>query len=575
MEVYSSDDIKRKKKKYEERTYPLEDRLNRIINKYENMLKLLLQTSDIIDNNLNSLQEHLDSLETRFNALEQTMTKNQKIPIVTQPALAPTIKKKLLEHPRKTLINERLDLFDKRNQHRYSRREFQGMYDATFKIIIFGDADCGKVELTQRFLTNLFVSDQTMTIGVDFEVKSLTVNGYKVKLQIWDFGGEERFRFLLPTYVRGARGGIFLYDITNYSSLAHIDDWLSVIRKEIRAEDIFPILVVGNKAHLVNDREVPGAEGIRIAKSRGVNGFIEVSAKTGENVEKAFKALTGLMLDDSKPRRVGVKPAIIDEIGLEQVKESIQGYINQKSKTNKQITRARTIKAIKKSLKLAEKDQSGDDDIWAFTISLSKSICTRITPKTIYFNPGFQRLIGDDDVKRKKRKSSNILNKLLGSIPNVTSAVILSTEGFPIEFLLPEGIDETKIAAMTAALFSLSEKAIIEMGKGDFEEFYIIGSEGHLLVMQAGPNMILIASTTKSVKDDNRNNDDRNDDDGYTFPYIFEPPDPPGGSGLIAPQIQIKKTLHKELENEYVCQYCGIKLTREEEFSHNCRKHPE
>ncbi|GAH32880.1 unnamed protein product, partial [marine sediment metagenome] len=110
---------------------------------------------------------------------------------------------------------------------------------------------------------------------------------------------------------------------------------------------------------------------------------------------------------------------------------------------------------------------------------------------------------------------------------------------------------------------------------GNFEELYIIGSEGNLLVTQAGPNMILIASTTKSVKDNDRNNDDRNDDDRYTYPYIFKPPDPPGGSGLIAPQIQIKKTLHKELENEYVCQYCGIKLTREEEFSHNCRKHPE
>ncbi len=83
------------------------------------------------------------------------------------------------------------------------------MYDATFKIIIFGDAGCGTTTLIQRFLTNLFVSDQTMTIGVDFEVKSLTVDGYKVKLQVWDFGGEERFRFLLSTYVRGARGVFF------------------------------------------------------------------------------------------------------------------------------------------------------------------------------------------------------------------------------------------------------------------------------------------------------------------------------------------------------------------------------
>jgi small GTP-binding protein len=139
-----------------------------------------------------------------------------------------------------------------------------------------------------------------MTIGVDFEVKSLTVDEQKVKLQIWDFGGEERFRFLLPTYVRGARGGLFLYDITNYSSIAHIDDWLSVIRKEIRAEDIFPIIVVGGKADLVENREVSSADGIKIARSRNVNGFIETSSKTGENVEKSFEALTRLMLDKAR-----------------------------------------------------------------------------------------------------------------------------------------------------------------------------------------------------------------------------------------------------------------------------------
>jgi len=177
------------------------------------------------------------------------------------------------------------------------------MYDATFKIIIFGDAGCGKTTLTQRFLTNLFVSDQTMTIGVDFEVKSLSVDEQRVKLQIWDFGGEERFRFLLPTYVRGARGGLFLYDITNYSSIAHIDDWLSVIRKEIRAEDIFPIIVVGGKADLVENREVSSADGIKIAKSRNVNGFIETSSKTGENVEKSFEALTSLMLNKAITKR--------------------------------------------------------------------------------------------------------------------------------------------------------------------------------------------------------------------------------------------------------------------------------
>ncbi len=171
------------------------------------------------------------------------------------------------------------------------------MYDATFKIVIFGDAGCGKTTLTQRYLTNLFVSDSKMTIGVDFEVKSLELDEKKVKLQIWDFGGEERFRFLLPTYVKGANGGLFMYDITNYSSLAHIDDWLVVIKKKI--DTLFPIVVVGGKADLADDREISSEEGIKIAQTRDADGFLECSSKTGENVEKSFQALTKLMLQKS------------------------------------------------------------------------------------------------------------------------------------------------------------------------------------------------------------------------------------------------------------------------------------
>jgi len=167
--------------------------------------------------------------------------------------------------------------------------------------VIFGDAGCGKTTLTQRFLTNLFKSDTKMTIGVDFEVKSLELNGKKVKLQIWDFGGEERFRFLLPTYVRGANGALFMYDVTNYASLANIDDCLLVVKKENKSDlDTFPIIVVGGKADLIDGREVTGDEGINIAKSRGTDGFIECSSKTGENVEETFNALTSIMMQRSK-----------------------------------------------------------------------------------------------------------------------------------------------------------------------------------------------------------------------------------------------------------------------------------
>ena len=190
------------------------------------------------------------------------------------------------------------------------------MYDATLRIVIFGDFFEERQALFEKFLTNLFVSDKTMTIGVDFKVKSLIVDGRKIKLQIWDFGREERFKLLLPTYMRAARGGLFVYDVTNYSSLAHIDDWLSIIRKELSAEDKFPILAVGIVPDEMRERQVSTEKGVKIAKSRKLNGFIECNLKTGKNVEKAFQAITKLMLEDSghlRGKREKVKDETKDE----------------------------------------------------------------------------------------------------------------------------------------------------------------------------------------------------------------------------------------------------------------------
>jgi len=181
----------------------------------------------------------------------------------------------------------------------------------------------------------------------------------------------------------------------------------------------------------------------------------------------------------------------------------------------------------------------------------------------------------------------SLLNKLLGAIPEVISAAIVSAEGLPIAYAFPQGIDETRVAAMTATLLSLSEKAIIEMGKGDFDQLYIKGSEGYILVMQAGPDMVLIVSTTKDVRlgltllDCRRTcekiaqigGDFDDDDERYPYPYIFKPPEPPGDFDMEV-QLQVNKFMDKEPENEMYCQYCGMKLTDEEGISHNCRKSP-
>ena len=167
-------------------------------------------------------------------------------------------------------------------------------YDAIFKVVIFGDAGCGKTTLMRRFMTGIFMPGSTMTIGVDFESKYLEVNGNRVKLMLWDFGGEERFRFIFPQYIAGAMGGVLMYDITDYSSFSHITSWLSIMNG---AKSRFPIILVGAKLDLEAMREVSYEEGVEMANKMGLEKYIECSSKTGKNAIKSFEELTKIMID--------------------------------------------------------------------------------------------------------------------------------------------------------------------------------------------------------------------------------------------------------------------------------------
>jgi len=162
-------------------------------------------------------------------------------------------------------------------------------YDFTFKIMMLGDASVGKTSLTIRYISGFFLEDLKLTIGVDFYSKTTNFRGKKVKLQIWDFGGEERFRFLLSQYCKGANAAFFLYDITNAGTLEHLPDWTQIIREH--SGDI-PIMLIGSKLDLEEFRAVPREEGILAAKKYNLSTFVELSSKTGQNVEKTFKVMT-------------------------------------------------------------------------------------------------------------------------------------------------------------------------------------------------------------------------------------------------------------------------------------------
>jgi small GTP-binding protein len=175
-------------------------------------------------------------------------------------------------------------------------------YDYTWKIMMLGDEDSEKTSLTIRYISGFFLEDLKLTIGVDFYSKTTNYDEKKVKLQIWDFGGEERFRFLLHQYCKGANAAFFLYNITIPSTFEHLLEWTQIIREH--AGDI-PILLVGTKLHLAAQRAITREDAIQASHLHNLSGFIEVSSKTGQNVEKLFDIMTEILFERYRPDGIG------------------------------------------------------------------------------------------------------------------------------------------------------------------------------------------------------------------------------------------------------------------------------
>lgn len=164
----------------------------------------------------------------------------------------------------------------------------------TYKVLVIGDASTGKTSLTHRYLTGIFVDSVRLTIGVDFFSKRIKRDDDRIKLQIWDFGGEERYRFLLPTYSKGANGAMILYDITRQRTIQTIPEYVKIVREA--AGDI-PILLVGSKIDLEEYREVTYEFGVNIAKQSSLSSFVEISSKSNINVSETFDTLIELILE--------------------------------------------------------------------------------------------------------------------------------------------------------------------------------------------------------------------------------------------------------------------------------------
>ncbi|KAG0043668.1 GTP-binding protein, partial [Linnemannia elongata] len=143
----------------------------------------------------------------------------------------------------------------------------------------------GKSCLLLRFSDDSFTPSFITTIGIDFKIRTIELDGKRIKLQIWDTAGQERFRTITTVYYRGAMGILLVYDVTDERSFSNIRNWFSNIEQHA-SEGVNKILI-GNKCDMPDKKVISKDQGQALADEFGIK-FLETSAKSNIGVEEAF-----------------------------------------------------------------------------------------------------------------------------------------------------------------------------------------------------------------------------------------------------------------------------------------------
>lgn len=163
-----------------------------------------------------------------------------------------------------------------------------------FKITLFGPGGVGKTSLLLRYIKDYFSDDLKKTIGSNFLIKDVDIDGKNVRLLLWDIGGQPQFHKLRTIYFKGSNGALGVFDLSSNQTLLKIPGWISSIKKTVKKS--IPMILLGNKLDLKRDIDREEAEDL----SKRLNcEYMETSAKTGENVELAFEAIAKACLQEA------------------------------------------------------------------------------------------------------------------------------------------------------------------------------------------------------------------------------------------------------------------------------------
>ena len=161
-----------------------------------------------------------------------------------------------------------------------------------FKVFVAGDGGVGKSTMVERFVKGIFIENMIITIGVNHFVQDMQTKAKTdIKLQIWDLGGEDRFSFIVKTYVRGAGAGFVVFDTTRYSSYKNLGiRWLPGIRDEL--PDV-PLILIGTKKDLEGANTDPESYK-HLMEEFNIKQIIFTSSKTGEKISESFQILANI-----------------------------------------------------------------------------------------------------------------------------------------------------------------------------------------------------------------------------------------------------------------------------------------
>lgn len=206
-------------------------------------------------------------------------------------------------------------------------------HDVSFKLILIGDAGVGKTNILSRFILDDFSIETPSTISMEFGRKILEIGGKKVKLQIWDTAGQEKYRAVTKSYIKGSRGAFLIYDISRKETFENIDMWYKDI-KETGDKDCV-IELVGNKMDLEESRQVSSEEGKNKALELNTL-FMETSALRGDYIEEAFDEMVKEIMPETKSHDTPQKEEEKKEnIGTSVVIKMEDKPAEQKDKTKK------------------------------------------------------------------------------------------------------------------------------------------------------------------------------------------------------------------------------------------------